>query len=338
LAQNILLSLVALTSLVATGCYSGAEGPSGDDAFRGEYVQGISLQGISLQGISLQGISLQGISLQGISLQGISLQGTSFEGFQVENAEQVIRSGMDLIGAEWTIKVSGKNAENQDVVETFVLRFDDIVPDPNYPDDEDMLHYMISYKPKTGVEWAPLCKNDLNEVIPAIPLQNYWNSVTGDRVDDENVISFACTSAVLAKCVEWGYRPWVDTWRCRSYDWKTPEDCDLKSLKDYHQACTRMARADYCGNGTPWTVNGTTIDIYDHLYPQIQEREAPTWQIEAEWGPDGAECLQDIRQQAWKAQGQYPKCTGVDKYRSKPKYDCGTLKWHRAMMVSAFPK
>jgi hypothetical protein len=46
-----------------------------------------------------------------------------------------------------------------------------------------------------------------------------------------------------------------------------------------------MARADYCGTGTPWTVNGTTIDIYDHLYPQIQKQEAPSWADRGRVGP-----------------------------------------------------
>ena len=78
---------------------------------------------------------------------------------------------------------------------------------------------------------------------------------------------------------------------------KKKKDCETVSLTDYHQACTRMARADYCGDGTPWTVPGTPIDIFDHLSPQIETQETK-WPVEAEWTPDGAYCLDDIRQQA----------------------------------------
>ena len=347
-----LFQVIAVTSVTAMGCYSGLEGPVGDDGFRGEYLQGVTLQGVTLQGTTLQGVTLQGVTLQGTTLQGVTLQGTTLQGttlqgvtlqgtnisgFQMVDGNKLTREGMDLIGTEWKIKVDGKDAKNKPTSEIFILRFDDIYPDPFYPDEDDMFHYMISYKVQNAQTWTPLCRDlNNNAAIAAIPLQNYWNATTGDRIDDDKVISFACTNAVLAKCVEWGYRPWESAWRCRANDWETPEGCDLISLEDYHQACTRMARADYCGTGTPWTVNGTTIDIIDHLYPQIQSQEAPGWQIEAEWGPDGAECLQDIRQQAWKAQGQYPKCE--EKKRSKPKNDCGTLKNHRALLVNTFPK
>ena len=37
------------------------------------------------------------------------------------------------------------------------------------------------------------------------------------------------------------------------------------SLASYHQACTRMARADYCGDGTSHTQDGTWIEYYDKL-------------------------------------------------------------------------
>ena len=51
----------------------------------------------------------------------------------------------------------------------------------------------------------------------------------------------------IAKCVLWGYRPWA------TYN-GTP-------LAQYHQACTRMVRADYCGTGTSYTVTGNRISV-----------------------------------------------------------------------------
>jgi len=339
---------VLLASLVGAACYNGND-ETGE--FRGQQfnsinlngislngisLNGISLNGISLNGISLNGISLNGISLNGISLNGISLNSTRFAGQQTVNGQIVAREGEDMIGSEWRIKVSGKNGQGQVVTEYFTIRIDDIYLDPLSEDGEEILLYDLSYKPDGGNEWGAVCKDSEGQAIPAMPLNSYWDEKTGDRIDAPNTITFACTHAVLAKCVEWGYRPWGEAWRCKANKWETPKDCDLESLKDYHQACTRMARADYCGTGTPWTVNGTTIDIYDHLYPQIQKQEAPSWAIEAEWGPDGAECLQDIRQQAWKAQGQYPNCP--EKKRSKKKGDCGKLPNHRALLVSTFQK
>src|SRR5207244_135325 len=72
-------------------------------------------------------------------------------------------------------------------------------------------------------------------------------------------------------------------------------------LKDYHQACTRMARADYCGNGTSHTVEGNLIDMYDNLGIRTRSVTAERGvdpsllSFEAAWGPDGAYCLDHVR-------------------------------------------
>ena len=88
-------------------------------------------------------------------------------------------------------------------------------------------------------------------------------------------------NAALGKCVIWGYRPWATATRCQD------QSCSTVSLADYHQACTHLVRADYCGNGVPYTVNGTLIDIFDDLTPPIQAR-AGSWGLEARWTPSGA--------------------------------------------------
>ena len=71
-------------------------------------------------------------------------------------------------------------------------------------------------------------------------------------------------------------------------------NCTQVNLADHHQACTRMARADYCGDGVPHTLNNTPIDVYDRLVPYIQTLASvgnKEWKVEAEWGPNGALCL-----------------------------------------------
>jgi hypothetical protein len=76
----------------------------------------------------------------------------------------------------------------------------------------------------------------------------------------------------------------------------TPRTCTTISLRDHHQACTRMARADYCGDGRPHTVTGTPIDIFDRLKNPVQiegTKSLVNWSIEAEWGPEGARCVGD---------------------------------------------
>ncbi len=245
-------------------------------------INGWSLNGWSLNGWSLNGWSLNGWSLNGWSLNGVALDGTMFSGAQEIDGAEVYRSGLDFIGSTLLLVHEG---------EQYTLRIDDIHNDPAHP-ESDVYFYRISVEdPKNG-SWSSLCLDSNGQPTEAIPLANHWDAVTGDRVDDPDTVTFACRGAVLAKCVEWGYRPWASATACKKGDKK----CKDVSLADHHQACTRMARADYCGEGNPHTINDTPIDIFDHLSPQIQSESTaknPGWGVEAEWGPDGALCVGD---------------------------------------------
>ena len=128
--------------------------------------------------------------------------------------------------------------------------------------------------------WQPLCVDPNDVGTQAILLADLWDEESGAQVSPRpsGAITVACRGAALAKCVEWGYRPW-DT---RSG----------VSLHAYHQACTRAVRADYCGDGTPHTKNGTQIHVKDPLGVQKADPNKP-YGVEAEWGPDGALCLND---------------------------------------------
>ncbi|MBA3549162.1 MAG: pentapeptide repeat-containing protein [Nannocystis sp.] len=296
---------------------------------QGPILQGPILQGPILQGPILQGLVLNGPILQGPILQGPILQGTLLTAYVLENGEQVLASGLDFVGSTWDIRVGQVNEQNEELVEDYELRIDAI-----YPSDEqdDAFLYDVVHRPKAGGEWKPLCFDENNAAVPAIPLANYWNLETGDRIDDPNVITFACKNAVLAKCVLWGYRPWTTATRCDKDKNGKQKGCKQVALKDYHQACTRMARADYCGDGTARTYEGTAIDLWDRLSPPV---ETPTtdWAIEAEWTPDGASCLNFQRHDEF----SYPACF-LKKDKPMKFGDCGSLKKNRALITSTFDK
>jgi hypothetical protein len=156
---------------------------------------------------------------------------------------------------------------------------DDIFPDPTDPTG-DVYFYDIRVYDDANQVWLSLCFDHNGQPTEAIPIANYWDAATGDRIDDPDAVTFACRDAVLAKCVEWGYRPWASVGGA--------------SLADTHQTCTRLARADYCGDGNAHTFNGTPIDVYDNHSPAIETPMTlaqPNWSLEAEWGPDGAVCV-----------------------------------------------
>ena len=131
----------------------------------------------------------------------------------------------------------------------------------------------FSLKLKDG-GWHSLCENDTDVIL----LADLWDPTTGDRIAGApaDALTFACRGDALAKCVEEGYRPWASV--------------AGTSLRDHHQACTRMLRADYCGDGVPHTADGTPIHVLDALGIQVQD-PGVTYVVEAEWGPDGATCL-----------------------------------------------
>ncbi|RKG78179.1 hypothetical protein D7W79_13490 [Corallococcus exercitus] len=154
-------------------------------------------------------------------------------------------------------------------------------------DDPELIWYRIqAWNPETK-EWENPCLDDeLVQDPRALAVQGVWDA-SGARKDTPGKLTLACENGAITKCIRWGYKPWAQR--------------DGKSLTDLHQACTRMARADYCGNGRSHTREHTIIDMYDELGVSSRTTEASaTWDpakasFEAAWAPDGATCLARTR-------------------------------------------
>lgn len=141
----------------------------------------------------------------------------------------------------------------------------------------DVWEYDLDFAQSYGY-WSDFCQDDNGNPVKALALPDVWDPNTGDRVEPRpaGAVTFACKNAALAKCVLFGYRPWASK--------------DGVPLADYHQACTRMVRADYCGDGQSHTVSGTPIHVLDQIGLQNVD-PVKSYVVEAEWGPDGAVCL-----------------------------------------------
>jgi hypothetical protein len=175
--------------------------------------------------------------------------------------EEITIEGQDVEGTELTVIEGGRSLK---------LKIAQVELDPQDPGQEIYL-YTILYHNPVSEQWQNYCQPDRNNVAKAIPLSGSWDEM-GNHHEDER-ITLACTNGVLAKCVRFGYKPW--------------KMVQGRSLRDFHQACTRMVRADYCGNGRSHTKEGTVIDIYDQL--GIQTRTPKSGMLfEAAWSPDGA--------------------------------------------------
>lgn len=86
-----------------------------------------------------------------------------------------------------------------------------------------------------------------------------------------------CSAGTRGKCVRFGYLPWRD-----------------EATRDLYNACVRMMRADYCGDGKATTRDGTLIDIYDDRRIQILDQESAR-EFEAGWTVEGAVCVNHVR-------------------------------------------
>ena len=272
--------------MVIAGCLGGCEGASvpGQTSLAMTVSNGPELNGIHMNGPALNGIHMNGTSLSGVYISGAELLGVHLEGAELvaTRSDGTTIGGTQLVGAQFSAALSDGS--------TLPLRIAAIgsAPAPN----DDLHVYQVTYASPDGSGWQPLCGQDAAGLpIAAFPVSGTWDDRQGvpgggSHTAAPGWFTFACRGAAIAKCIEWGYRPWESVLRCQGLT------CSAVALDAYHQACTRMVRADYCGDGQPWTLNGRAINIYDGLGIQT---DTEGWTFEAEWRGDGARCLSNQR-------------------------------------------
>jgi uncharacterized protein YjbI with pentapeptide repeats len=239
------------------------------ESLNGESLNGESLNGESLNGESLNGpdtsrftiwTSLEDVRIDNDVIADASLSATVFSGTRNGVAIQAA----DFIGAELTamrgngttVRLKITSAQQQGGVWS----------------------YGVAYYERNG-NWYSICHN-ASGPLPAMPLEGVWNHDFGSpdggsHTADPTRFTFACTRvATLAKCVADGYWPWVP------------------ALAGHHQACVRMLRADYCGNGISHTTTGRLVNLYDNLGIQV---DTSNFRVEAEWDAHGARCVTNAR-------------------------------------------
>jgi hypothetical protein len=237
--------------------------------WQGTEWQGVELQGISMQGIWSNGIWENGVWGNGMQFQGISQNGMQFQG--------VGHQGSNLNGIIANGTIIGGLTTSGEKVELVVIASEQ---------RDGLTFYALATK-----DGANIC----GEGVMGLFVPGIWDS-TGQRHETLGEgptfidTTFSCTTGVIAKCVVWGYDPG-------------------ETGAELHQTCTRMARADYCGDGVPHTVNGTLIDLYDieGIQVPVPDGDLP---FEAGWGPNGAICVHKPRYRVIGADGRQdlPSC------------------------------
>lgn len=240
---------LALLALVVSGCAVNDDSTATDEQFF------LSPNGSSADGVAPNFLSPNGGST-GARLTGVLPTGTARDGTRIKIASTGAPLTGDLVGSTWIANVNTGSI--------VVLRIDEARPGTG--SNSELWAYRVSAS--FDGTWHPLCP-DL-----AISVRGTWNLAEGEAGGgayhpDTAEFTVACRGFAIPKCVEMGFKPW------------TGHTQDLA-------ACVRALRADYCGDGTPYTVDGTIINLYDRG-GVLSDGQA--WTPEAEWTPDGAACV-----------------------------------------------
>ena len=269
------LSLITIVLASSAGCVE-SELDLGVDDQALVHDNGVRLNGVRLNGVRLNGVRLNGVRLNGVRLNGVRLNGVRLNGSELTaSTHDGTLTGAELVGSRWSGALSDGSS--------LALRIDEVSTGTG--SNADVTIYGFSYQTPEG--WSDLCDG-----AGALAVAGTWNyeqgTPEGGSYDpDASQFTLACRGFAIAKCVEFGYKPWLDR-------------------SAYLGTCTRTLRADYCGDGTPYTVNGTTIDLYDADGIQADETD---WPLEARWDEHGATCIgEDTATRFYQVAGVTPTC------------------------------
>jgi hypothetical protein len=214
----------------------------------------------------------------------IAVEGTVLK---ITLADGRVLASRDLIGASLLVDQGDRLRR---------VRLDGIERDPDdkrrdvAPADVIWLHSFAVEGPDGA--WGPLCEDGPDGRRQAISVAGRFSNADGRfGAGEPGSFELACTAGAMGKCVRFGYHPW------QTRDLPQPVSHDgepVPSHLDLFNACIRMVRADYGGDGTGTTRNGMLIDLYDDYgiqAPDLDHRMT----FEAGWTQDGAVCVNHPR-------------------------------------------
>jgi hypothetical protein len=201
------------------------------------------------------------------AVERVRAVGTEFE---VSLSDGRVLTSAGLVGATLSVRGLGDRLQ--------VIRVDAVQPDP--ANNDIQLHSLSVRDPATG-SWSNLCDPGPDGLAMAFPLSGSW-AKDGAYIPGDDAFALICTGGAIGKCVRWGYKPWQAALNGRS-------------LRDYLQACVRMVRADYGGDGVGYTRDDTPIDVFDTAGVVPPASNPGSLTFEAGWGIDGAVCVRKPR-------------------------------------------
>ncbi len=291
--KGLLLAAVMLTSLPATAQFYV---PSTDfNWFGGDYFGNLIGSWVGIAGRDLNGVGFNGEILDGQRIVFVEMggaldkKGHEFDDVAVvgtrltgQNVKGTFRNPQGMVGSSFVARTEAGGA--------VILHIEKLGKHPDRRQHRDVVFYLVTYETEGGR--VPLCGlDDDGSPVGAIAMKGYWDlsegtETGGDWVPSDDAFTFGCDGHAVARCALAGYKPWRRVEECHG------ETCEVKSLRGHHQACIRMLRADYCGDGTAHTEDGTLVNHYDAFGIRYDSED---WAFGAEWTADGARCMSSPR-------------------------------------------
>lgn len=247
-----------------------------DSTTRDRWPNGASLRGMALRKTNdPHSETLVQADLRSFAPDGYTVTGATLSATRLVPSKATVGMG-DISGA--TLRGTAGDGSPVDVVICEVAM---------HPGDSAMVRYRLRYWDAAEQRWKNPCASSKEiDNAWAVPFEGIWDE-RGTHRKSGQIFTFACETGVISKCLDMGYRPWSGGGE--------PARASL------HQACTRMLRADYCGNGQSHTYAGVVIDVEDVFGIQKRTTEkTPTWdpaqgRFEAAWDEEGAVCMDHMR-------------------------------------------
>jgi hypothetical protein len=245
---------------------------------------------------------LQGERLRASLADGMHIEITRFDGDVVhahaldgalEPGTALRLHPADLVGMQWT-----ESRCERDTCSRLTFRIASAAPDetentmPEHASNRDTWLYRVEHTAMPAPEehdWQDACADEAGDSGMGLFVDGRWGP---DGTWQADGYTFSCPRGVIAKCARsWGYKPWKTL----------ASDSGPVFLHSLHLACTRAARADYCGDGIPHTREGVLIGMTDgHGF---NPRSSGHGDIEAIFDEQGA-----IRVHGWRIPDLEPAC------------------------------
>ncbi len=197
-----------------------------------------------------------------VSVVSVAAEGTQF---RIALSDGRVLRSPELVGAALTVMTASGPRR---------IRLAAVERDPDARTGDVWLHTLQVEQPDGSL--ADLCEQGPDGRRQGFPLASRMHPDGRTETTAPEVFDLMCTGGARAKCVRFGYRPWIES------------DAAL------YNACVRMVRADYCGDGAGTTRNGMAIDLYDDRRIQIADMAADH-AFEAGWSAEGAVCVAHVR-------------------------------------------